>query len=795
MKQLVSVNLTTRTADWTPPVMFFGETLTLGLRFQRTAEGVETETTIDVESFSAMIGDVDRPPRGGKWALKVGNEAASGTNTTPALDAAITAGDLKTKLAAVAAVAAYGAPKVIAADGSWLLMFGNGTEQVPLEVVNNSLWPISYGRVTAWQDPAGKWVHEVRLLQGPVAATNSYDVVLPMAPQVTRLQAGGTDPSGTTFWNEIQELYVPADFRGAFILKRGFAKTTLLSREDDTDAIQDALQALGANAFKVTLPLSQRPAIEFIGDFAGQPQDLLAVEVKQAPPGDLTFSIVLDRAELGAALRVVEEIVLPLEIRVNGSDAAGFSGELVALSLPVVIRRPVTWPVLATRPTIDWLRPFSPKSYVPHGANNYLTGNKFYADEYGNGESVTFVIGHALATEMVFVYGRENVPAGRQLVHGVDFSVTVDGPNQVTVTALGEVPGVNAWILIVIGAQTIAQWATGLTVTVPQVIAGSGYPSLPDFMDDAIARIVVLENLVVPGVPAARPTTPTMGMVTVIPEIAEVLHFRGTAEEMAAVFGKAGVDATRLSSNAPLMLPAVHDAAVTDPLPDPLPSAVSGSVWKAAVPTLIPGGRGIRSRRVAANGFVASDGRLLFPAERSGATNSYYPSACERTLFAMSINDQMLALNKTLEILWGVQAQLVHATCKAQWVLVVELGTFTAETEPATLGLNLENVAWGSPVFAQPIVLSRLAQSHFFGVRILRTASAFKLDQQRYGSWMPNNAAAPASGNFAIRSRLIQFDTENRTDPRGWVAWKLIGSIDISESGDQTTKPAQARIY
>jgi len=792
MKQLVFVNLTTKSADWTPPEMFYGETLTLALRFFRTTEGVDVETALEVDSFVASIGSVDEPPRGGKFALKIGPAAESPTNTTDLVDASATASALRTAINDTDAAAAYGVARVVATDGSWLIFFGDGTQQVPLEVVSNGLWPISFGRVSAWQ-VNGKWVHELRLIQTPVAMTSSHDVVLPPAPEVTRIQAGGAE--GTFEWNEIQELYVPPDFRGAYILKKGFGKTPLLSREDDIEAIQVALQALG-DGFRVTLPLSQRPAIEFVGDYRGATHDLLAVEVKQSPPGDLTFSIVLDRAELGAALRVQDEITLPLEIRVVGTDDSGSEGEIVALHLPVILRRPVIWPFLAERPAIDWLRPFSPKTYVPFGANQTLMGNKFYTAVVGDGEDSEFVIATGLGGEMIHVFGRENFSGGRQLVHGVDFAVTIDSDNQVTVVALGDPPAEDGWVITAVSAQTVAEWANDLTVTVPQVVAGGGYPSLPDFMDDIGERVETLEGLIIPGTTPPVANSTLVGMITVIPEFAEILQWRVTAEEMAAIFTDDGVDAAKLPARKPIaMLPAVHNATPTDPLPDPLPAAAAGEVWVASARTLIPGGGGIRSRWVENDGFVVSDGRILYPAIRSGTTNSYYPEAFERTLFAMTINDQMLAINRTVEILWGVQVQLVHATCKAQWVLSLELGSFAAEIEPATLDLNLEAVEWAAPVFSQAIVLSSLAQSHFFGLRILRAVSEMKLDQQRYGNWLPNNAAAPANANFAIRARLTRFDTENREDPRGYVAWRLIGSIDVAEDGSQTTKPAQARIY
>jgi hypothetical protein len=218
-------------------------------------------------------------------------------------------------------------------------------------------------------------------------------------------------------------------------------------------------------------------------------------------------------------------------------------------------------------------------------------------------------------------------------------------------------------------------------------------------------------------------------------------------------------------------------------------------VWVSDGQNIIPIGGGIRSGVVVDDGFVASDGRYLFPATRSGSTNSYYPQAFERTLWQMLINDKMLAVGRKLQIGFGVQTQLINANCSAQWVLVVQIGTISADTTPATVGLNMSGVTWSTEVFAQPIGLSPLAQSHFFGIRIERLASSFALDQSIYGVWSGNNAAAPASANFAIRARLERFDCENIADPRGWLAMRLIGEITTDDEGNQETKPAQARIY
>jgi hypothetical protein len=61
--------------------------------------------------------------------------------------------------------------------------------------------------------------------------------------------------------------------------------------------------------------------------------------------------------------------------------------------------------------------------------------------------------------------------------------------------------------------------------------------------------------------------------------------------------------------------------------------------------------------------------------------------------------------------------------------------------------------------------------------------------------WSGNNDAAPADANFAVRARLVKFDTENIADPRGWVGYQIIGSMETADDGTTETKPAMARIF
>ena len=62
-------------------------------------------------------------------------------------------------------------------------------------------------------------------------------------------------------------------------------------------------------------------------------------------------------------------------------------------------------------------------------------------------------------------------------------------------------------------------------------------------------------------------------------------------------------------------------------------------------------------------------------------------------------------------------------------------------------------------------------------------ADTLTLDTLLYGVWEGNNSAAPSSADFALRARLIEFDTEDAlaSDARGWVVSEIIGATDGSK--------------
>jgi hypothetical protein len=145
-------------------------------------------------------------------------------------------------------------------------------------------------------------------MHAPLAFTGVSERVLAEAPSVRRIRAGTTYTEGFTEYivNEIQAVKVPASFRGTYCLKFEGRATIYFSTDDDPTAIEAALNNLyadGQTRFAVTNPEKYNAYVEFKGPLAGLPQDLLVAEVGSVEPGDLTFSLDLNTAEMFAALR------------------------------------------------------------------------------------------------------------------------------------------------------------------------------------------------------------------------------------------------------------------------------------------------------------------------------------------------------------------------------------------------------------------------------------------------------------------------------------------------------------
>jgi hypothetical protein len=844
MKTLVNVNLTARTSDWVPPTLTFGESLTLAFAFTKNVNGNQVAPNLTFSGCQGAIGPVDARPLGGTTCLGIGAGPFTVANTTSPLNYNASAKEVAAAVNALTAVTAlYGTCKVIAAQGSWLLFFGTGSTQVPIAPVNNLLWPVSFVDVMAWPQ-SGQWVQAVRFVQAPVSFTSDHSVVLPNPPVITRVQGG--EQIGNQLKPEIQQLYIPPDFLGAFTINYNTdQQTSLLNPTSSPSDIQAALVAAVGAGITVTLPQNFTDLITFGGDFAGEPQNLMTVTVQQAPPGNLTITLPLDRAELATALRIAgQPMTLPLQVQVTASEDGGDPQVICALVLPVTIQPSLITPSMETTPTTDWLVPPSPTSYTPFGAENVLTTGQAYAHTEGDGASTSFALTHGLDTDDLRVFVRQNGDPGYQLDQGADYKVQVNSTAQVTVSALpvtvtgssvsspnvtlaaapplglavgsvllgsavtgiaGNVltlaanastaiatptpatpaPAANAWRVQVFSAQTIAQWAAGLTVTIAQVI---GLRAELDAIEANLAQL----NQLLPAVATLPGSTTANATIT-----------RAIAPASGILFAPPSSTAANLPIEAPFILQSINRVNNDGALPGTLPAPSPLALYTVSSKTQIAGDGRIPDTWAQPGEFVGSDGRTLYVLQRDGTKNTYVPKPFQFTLFDHLYFDDMIVVpGNTITLWFGLVLGLIHGNTSMKWTLVIEQGALMTEalygsssssaipwqTPSSSSGssssssgssnsaaLNLEGINWNTatPLVKYPLDVSNVPQTHWFGCAIARSTAGFTANGMIYNRVLANNAAAPATPFFAIRARLINADATLKEYGRGWVSWAL----------------------
>ena len=810
----VSEQLTTSAFNW--PKVVAGDHLTLSLRFAEKIDGQAVEVSRVVRRLRASVGRLDARPEQGSYRLKLGNAVAQdGVNLTTVI-----AWDATTAQVAAAfntvpnLVSTYGAATVEQVDGSYLVRFATAPFAVPLTVVQNSLLPISFARVIPILFD-GKWVHELRLIQAGAAFTTAFDRIVPPAPIITSMQNGGED--GDIQWNDIQRLYVPPDFRGTYQLRRGFKKSSLLSREDGAEQIADAIEALADEdgTFVVTNPTGNTAHIEFAGSMEGTNQALLDVTMFDAPEGDVTFTLSLNTPELRSLMREADsktgELKLPFEVEVTFED----EHDEDVLHPVAVIRTELTlvneliWEELATAQNIDWLRPPLPKDYVPFTPDQIATGIPYYHTTLGNGSALAFVIDHNLNTEAIHVTLRQNIVGGRLLSIPEDYSLTIEGSNSITITlaAGASAPGVGALAIAVLGGSPVAAFNVhGHTIAQIQ--------NLQLILDQLGAAVSELQSLVPQGGLTAEAASQTGPIAQwTLPVFLDLYPTRQTVtEEIESLADLTPALLASLDIRDGGLLPAIHQATFLA-LPAVVDYSVSfkGKVYRNQTTSAlrIPGGKGRRSMDIQPGEFASFDGRVWYKVQRFGTETSFYPADFNRELFTLAVNDKQLRLKKTFELKFGFecailtnrlasQAEFANSifNTEAQWQVVLDWGEFAQESSPATTGANFKNITWNpTPILAHRFFVTHTAVAHTFGCRISRSASnVLACSRLLYGG-EEGGASCPTTANFAIRARLLRFDTRDTvSDPRGLVA--LLGldrQIVSEETGSSETGRAIIR--
>ena len=767
METILTVNRTTKAAtdgsgnSWTPPPLIYGESLTIGIYLQENANGGVIDSTITPTGSTASIGPIDGRPTSGKFCLQMGGGAQTDANTTTELSYNSPPADAQAAINAIeSSVAAYGTCAARFANGSWLLRFA-GTVQPIVKCVNNTLIPISYGRVSATQID-GQWEIELRLTQLPVAFSDASALVLPPPPLATEITEGGS--SATNTWNEVQSLYIRPDFKGAYAIQiGGTGQTQLLSNADTPATIQAALVAeYGAN-FNVTLPLNWTIYVEFTGIYAGEAVSLMTILPQAQPIGALTFTLQLTRYELLSLFRTQSTVTLPLQAQFSYLDANNVPQTEVALAQMVTIQLGNIFPDLASVPSQDWLRPPSPKTYVPQSSTTVVLAGQFAYAVVGDGETTSFDVTFGLGSDKVFTFVRQASTPGAQLIEGTDYSVEYDSENDVTVTALKGAPALNAWMIIVQYAQTVAQFAAGLTVTTGQV---TGLDALLADLSSAVAALQAL----VPSGGLFAPTTPGGTTQTItIPD--NYLVF--PSKRLPASFLASSLDGGNPNSAAALALPrppallsAINTDTATAFSSGTLPASPGSlTVWMntGSGAVFVPGARGIASFNCPVSGYIGWDGRQWYQLTQGSGPNTYFPTAFEQVLVPTLTFDAALWQPKqafTLQFTLAVQT--FRATSNYQWDLVIETGTAPSDASPATTTENLEDIVWDAvPLLTQRLVVTPLQQSWTFGCQISRSATNVMTAMKLLQSAWSEADSSPSSPSFVLRVRLVNGDTQD----------------------------------
>ena len=782
MQATVYANLTTRRLTTTLggsaisfPAFVQGDKVRIGLRFAESLEGAPIEIQKIVTHIRASIGFVDARPTSGFFVLTV-----DGQETAPIPHDA-TAGAVQSALAAVG----LDDTVVSKQDGSWIISTGEENHEITgasAEGLLSELRPVSFVRVRSTQI-AGQFRHEVRLVQAPLASTASFETIVPPAPTVTEVQAGGA--SATTLWPEIQALKILPTFKGTYQIRRGYKKTRELSVDDGPEEIQDALSSLAddGGSFSVSNPATNIAHITFNGSMAGIDQELLEVAVFAAPPGDPTVTLDLNTAEIAAALRSAPEIRPELEIEVTVQDENDPDNTytLTPFRAPITLIRELNWEGLETAANIDWLRPPYGRTYIPFTPDQIITGSQHYVAPIGDGVNSEFTISHNLGTRDLHVTVREN-GGSRAIVEPL--AVTLDGQNDLSIT-FAEPPAVNACVVTISTAGPVSAFqAHGHTI--------AQIEGLQLILDDLGGRVEDLETFIPTSPPAVSAAEQTVIAAWELPELFEVFPTRQKIESKDVPSIKPA-DLPRVGG----LLPAVH----VDPLAFTEVSALptvpqSGVIYEytnTTTPLVIPGYLGRRSTKLSAPGFFAWDGRGFYQVEQIIAGEQvFYPSDFSRELFRIHVNGKQLRLGKRLSLDFSFVAAVFNSNTSVHWGVAIDIGLPSGNPPNPS---NIADVTFLPPSLDHSFMLTSVPSSHGFGLRIVRKlvdmVDSCVVDRVIYGATEATETTL-TTANFILRGRLVRFDTDDhQTDPRGLVAFN---GLKATLTGDEPENLGKATI-
>jgi hypothetical protein len=692
------------------PAFVLGDIVRFQLHLLTPTDTGTTETDLFVRSMRASMGNTLQPPTDGQWDLRIPDAAHAGQYFTfgpLALD--ITPDALAPALTALFANVAVNVANVQSpAPGCWLFSVDAANPVDGFEGgTGNTLVPVSFVRTRAFQQGT-KWWYEIRLIQAPLTFNvDGYTRELPPPPSVTEIRVGQPASDSGPAVNELQDLLLPADFKGTYFFHWNFRVSKIIGSTDGPDVVADALNSMfgdGAKRFAVTVPEAEHGYIEFIGDLAGQPQPLITVEVHDHPPGVLTFVLPLDRAEMATALRTATSITVPLEIEVeivdneDDLDNVSIPGRFLTLcQQSVTIVREQIWKEMASVQQIDFQRPTSPKTYLPYNQSQLIPGQQHYPFVCGDGESTAIDIDHNLHTRNLAGPPMVALNGGtwKILTHNLDYEVRITSEDFITLV-FAVAPPVNGIFGVITTAGPVSTFIADLLIAIANV---NGLQAL---LDTLSGRISVLEGLVPTGT-LVLPATSTPSDSFDVPDRFFVYPNSRLADgfDASTLVGVSGAKAVAALPRPPGLLPAIQDAAPTTFSSASLPASPSaGHVYQntGSNPVLVPGGLGRRGRFLAVNDYAGFDGRVWFAVSRGSSTSkTWFPEDFEEIVSdPFTFEPDTWRAGQVFAFEFDAMVAVLRANTNAQWVLIVEHGTTKSETDASGTAIDITSAGTGT---------------------------------------------------------------------------------------------------
>jgi hypothetical protein len=782
MATLVFGNISQKTASYTIepgsitlPKVVQGDLFTLAVRLTETANNITTVTAPSIYSARLSYGPVDVAPTAGSFKVLVNSVTSS----------VITYGSTAASVAAVLnSISAATGWSVIEDQGSYLVERKSAWVATSgITIVQNELQPQSFVRVTSYS-ANNSFYQELRPMQSPLAYTSAFGLIVPPAPTITRVVTGYSDPNTGVFVNEVQRLYIPPAFDTTYQIYRGTARTALLSKDDGATEIQAALMAsaitVGAGeSFLVTNPENYVANIEFAGSMSGATHALLAVAVPVSPQGDVTFDLDLNTQGMLAALRGDFEVTHPLtcEIGINyGSVATPNVQYVTVFQQDMTVQADGAWTGLAAAQQINWLNPPQPVNYIPFTTDQVITGiQSFTAVVTGAGP---WTIAHNLGTEAIHVTVRENISNGYILSNKDNadlghYTIRTSTSQSIIVTDnQGSGAGATTGWAVMISSAGPTSVFQAHTHTIAQVV------SLQDQLNSISNRLAVVEDIL-PATGISGSSTVTQPYEIPVAARQSVLFTNGLGTWTATdnILQISSVP----SVQAPQLLEALSVTVGTAPS-TALPTVTTVDIVRAytsglniLVPRigLIPG-----ARLPSGTAYIGAESTrsLVYQVDNYSSGRTYYPKAYEATLFEIPFNDKMFRAGTKAKLQFNLHVQSKAANATAQWYCLVDVGTVTTTTAPATQTDNISDIVYNSyPILSQPLLVTSEAMTHSLGVEVLATtATQMDANYFSYGIWASATTGKPSSRNFILRGRLANFDVvDSQGDARGWMGYAI----------------------